>query len=310
MKLRLLVRISWQTVAVLVMATGCAETLLKIPPPSDKTRAEFGTVAVAPVRPNRREEVQELGADIARGEGQGAIEGVKWALEPVSEGCGKFVVPTKGAAVVCAGTIAYGIVAAPFAAVVGAIRSRPASEVEAAERSLLAAFNRMNPRTALRDQIIIAGKSMRGLKFVAIDDERSETLPGGPTTEFDSIMTVFFDASLLFDDDNINPGVTLDLQVTASIARASDDTPLHAQTWRYWSEKDEFFDLAENGARRFEEVVAKAYDPLARKIVHDLFIASTPEIQTPGEPGTVWAVDTSSFYHVVTLDPTEGADAQ
>ena len=294
---------------VLVIAAGCAETRLEIPPPPDAVRSEFGTVGVFPAQfGSSRQKPQELGVRIVSGEGEGAYEGLKWAFAPVSDGCSA-VVPSNGAALVCMGTIAYGIVITPIAMLVGAVRSRPASEVEAAERSLIAGFNRMYPRGALRDRIVLAGSSETGFKFLAMEMEGPDAAQSGPAG-IDSVMTLSFDPVLIFDDDNMRPTVTLEIQVTAFVARAKDATPLHTQIWKYWSEGDDFFDLADDDAKRLEEVATTAYERLARKIVHDLFVASAPETQEPEQPGAVWAIDTSAFYDVETASPPDGQAAE
>ena len=294
---------------VLVIAAGCAETRLEIPPPPDAARSEFGTVGVLPAQfGSSRQKPQELGVRIVSGEGEGAYEGLKWAFEPVSAGCSGMV-PSNGAALVCLGTIAYGIAITPIAMLVGAVRSRPASEVEAAERSLIAGFNRMDPRGALRDRIVLAGNSETGFKFLAMDMESPDAAQSGPAG-IDSVMTLSFNPLLRFDDDNIRPTVTLEMQVMASVARPNDAIPLHTQIWKYWSEGDDFFDLAADDAKRLEEVAATAYERLARKIVYDLFVASAPEAHEPEQPGAVWAVDTSSFYDVSTAAPQDGQDAE
>ncbi len=295
--------------AVLVIAAGCAGTPLEIPPPPGAARSEFGTVGVLPTQfGSSRQKPQELGARIVSGEGEGAYEGLKWAFGPVSDGCGGPVF-TQGSALVCMGTIAYGIAITPIAMLVGAIRSRPAAEVEAAERSLIAGFNRMDPRGALRDRIVLAGNSETGFKFLAMDMEGPDAAQSGPAG-IDSVMTLSFDPVLRFDDDNIRPTVTLEMQVVASIARPNDATPLHTQIWKYWSEGDDFFDLADDDAKRLEEVATTAYERLARKIVHDLFVASAPETQEPEQPGAVWAIDTSAFYDVGTASPLDGQAAE
>ena len=295
--------------AVSAIAAGCAETPLEIPPPPDAARSEFGTVGVLPTQfGSSRQKPQELGARIVSGEGEGAYEGLKWAFGPVSDGCGGPVF-TQGSALVCMGTIAYGIAITPIAMLVGAIRSRPAAEVEAAERSLIAGFNRMDPRGALRDRIVLAGNSETGFKFLAMDMEGPDAAQSGPAG-IDSVMTLSFDPVLRFDDDNIRPTVTLEMQVVASIARPNDATPLHTQIWKYWSEGDDFFDLADDDAKRLEEVATTAYERLARKIVHDLFVASAPETQEPEQPGAVWAIDTSAFYDVGTASPLDGQAAE
>lgn len=296
--------------AVLAITAGCAETLLIIPPPPDAARSEFGTVGVLPAQVwSSRQQPQELGARIVSGEGEGAIEGLRWAFAPVSDGCSLIAATSQGGGFVCMGTIAYGIAITPIAMLVGAVRSRPASEVEAAERSLLAGFNRMDPKGALRDQVILLGGSETGFTFLATDMEHSVAAQSEPTG-VDSVMALYFAPALIFDDDNIRPTVTLEIQVTASLARASDGTLLHTQIWKYWSEGNDFFDLAADDAKRLEGVAATAYERLARKIVHDLFVASAPETQEPEQPGTVWAIDTSTFYDVGTASPLDGQGAE
>ncbi len=296
--------------AVLVIAAGCAKTRLEIPPPPDAARSEFGTVGVLPAQfGSSRQKPQELGVRIVSGEGEGAYEGLKWAFEPVSDGCSGPMMFTQGGALVCMGTIAYGIAITPIAMLVGAVRSRPASEVKAAKGSLIAGFNRMYPRGALRDQIVLAGNSETEFKFLAMDMEGPDAAQSGPAG-IDSVMTLSFDPVLIFDDDNMRPTVTLEIQVTAFVARAKDATPLHTQIWKYWSEGDDFFDLADDDAKRLEEVATTAYERLARKIVHDLFVASAPETQEPEQPGTVWAIDTSAFYNVGTAVPLDGQGAE
>ena len=296
--------------AVLVIAAGCAETRLEIPPPPGAARSEFGTVGVLPAQfGSSRQKPQELGVRIVSGEGEGAYEGLKWAFEPVSDGCSGPMMFTQGGALVCMGTIAYGIAITPIAMLVGAVRSRPASEVKAAKGSLIAGFNRMYPRGALRDQIVLAGNSETEFKFLAMDMEGPDAAQSGPAG-IDSVMTLSFDPVLIFDDDNMRPTVTVEIQVTAFVARAKDATPLHTQIWNYWSEGDDFFDLADDDAKRLEEVAATAYERLARKIVHDLFVASAPETQEPEQPGAVWAIDTSAFYDVETASPLDGQAAE
>ena len=296
--------------AGLVIAAGCAEIPLEIPPPPDAARSEFGTVGVLPARfGSSSKKPQELRARIVSGEEEGAHEGLKWAFEPVSDGCAGPMMFTEGGAFVCLGTIAYGIAITPIAMLVGAVRSRPASEVEAAERSLIAGFNRMDPRGALRDQIVLAGNSEAGFKFLAMDMEGPDAAQSGPAG-IDSVMTLSFDPVLIFDDDNMRPTVTLEMQVTAFVARPNDATPLHTQIWKYWSEGDDFFDLADDDAKRLEEVATTAYERLARKIVHDLFVASAPETQEPEQPGAVWAIDTSAFYDVGTASLLDGQAAE
>ena len=295
---------------ILVIAAGCAGTPLEIPPPPDAARSEFGTVGVLPAQVrSSRQKPQELGARIVSGEGEGAVEGLRWAFAPVSDGCSLIMMTSQGGGIVCMGTIAYGIAITPIAMLVGAVRSRPASEVEAAKSSLLAGFNRMDPKGALRDQIVLVGGSETAFTFLAIDMERPDAAQSA-RAEVASLMTLSVDPALIFDDDNILPTVTLEIQVVASLARASDGTPLHTQVWKYWSEGDEFFDLAADDARRLEDVAATAYQRLARKIVHDLFVASAPETQEPEQPGAVWAIDTSAFYDVGTAPPPDGQAAE
>ncbi len=296
--------------AVLAIAAGCAETPLEIPAPSDAARSEFGTVGVLPAQfGSSRQKPQALRVRIATGEEEGAYEGLKWAFEPMSDGCSGPMMLTQGGAFTCLGSIAYGIAITPISMLVGAIRSRPASEVEAAERSLIAGFNRMDPRGALRDRIVLAGNSETGFKFLAMDRKRPDAAQSGPAG-IDSVMTLSFDPVLIFDDDNMRPTVTLEMQVTAFVARANDARPLHTQIWKYWSEGDDFFDLAAADAKRLEEVATTAYERLARKIVHDLFVASAPETQEPEQPGAVWAIDTSAFYDVGTASLLDGQAAE
>ena len=244
------------------------------------------------------------------GAGEGAGEGLRWAVEVAGDVCAAGgPVPSQGGAFVCMGTIAYAIAVTPIAMLVGAIRSRPSSEVKAAERSLLSGFNRMDPTGALRDRIVSSGNSGTGFTFLAINRERPDAAQGAPGG-VDSIMTLFLDPVLIFDDDNIRPGVTLQIQLTASLVRARDGTVLHTQIWNYRSAGDDFFDLAADDARLLEDVVATAYERLARKIVHDLFVASAPETQEPAGPGNVWAVDTSSFYDVTAASPPDRQGAK
>ena len=295
---------------VLVIVAGCAKTPLQIPPPPDTARSKFGTLGILPAQfKSFEKKPQELGVRIVRGEGQGAYEGLKWAFEPMADGCGGPMMFTQGGALVCLGTFAYGLAVAPFATLVGAVRSRPAAEVVAAEQSLIVGFNRMDPRGALRDRIVRAGNSETAFKFLAMDGKRPDAAQSLPA-EIDSVMNLSFSPLLRFDDDSIRPTVTLEIQVMASIARPSDAAPLHTQIWKYWSEGDDFFDLAADDAKRLEEVAAMAYERLARKIVYDLFEASAPEAQQPGETGTVWTVDTSSFYDVAAAVPLDGQDAE
>ena len=293
--------------SVLVIAAGCAKTRLEIPPPPDAARSEFGKVGVLPAQfGSSRQKPQELGARIVSGAGEGAGEGLKWAFEVAGDGCtAGGPVPSQGGAFVCMGAIAYAIAVTPIAMLVGAIRSRPSSEVEAAERSLLSGFNRMDPTRALRDHVVLSGNSGTGFTFLAINLERPDAAQDA-SAGVDSIMTLFLDPVLIFDDDNIRPKVTLQIQVTASLARVSDGTVLHTQIWKYWSEGDDFFDLAADDARLLEDVVTTAYERLARKIAHDLFVASAPETQGPERPGNVWAVDTSSFYDLTAASPPDG----
>jgi hypothetical protein len=293
----------------LANATACAPTSMEIPPPTMEARAHFGTVGVLPVRMKTdREEFRRLDADIASGEIEGAIEGGIWAFEPSAEICGT-IMPTAGAAVTCVGAILYSIAATPVAATVGAIRSRPAEEVKIAKRNLLAGFQRMNPSNELRDQVVFVGNTSAGIRILALQEGNRDALPSGQK-QINSIMTLFYEWFLLFDDDNMRPSVTLGIQLTASLARVEDDTPLHTQIWRYWSEEEDFFELAEDDAKRLDQVIAKAYERLAKKTVHDLFVTSSPEMQEPGQRGAVWTVETSSFYSVANPVPPLGSGAQ
>ena len=260
---------------------GCAGT----PPPplpSGELRARIGTLGLValPFEETIDPEMPTKGA------GEGAAAGAKQGgLALVYAGC------VGGYAPGCAIGVALAPVGALVGAGVGAARARTPAEVEAAQASLVAALKTVRPNIELRDRVARYARRHVVVKAPADTGEP----PAAGRAGADTVLELRKIQLGVITLGEISPSLKVTLGVRGILVRAADGRVIYVRSWVYRGEGRNYFELAADSGARLNTELEQAYDKLAEKIVHDLFVAAVPAPEEREEDGTAWAVEATEL---------------
>lgn len=266
---------------------GCAGT----PPPplpSGELRARIGTLGLVAL-PFEETIDPEMPT---RGAGEGAAAGAGQGARGSISICGAVIYDTSGlSALLCAAGIALAPVAAVVGAGVGAARARTPAEVEAAQASLVAALKTVRPDIELRDRVARYARQHVVVKAPADTGEPPAARRAGADTVLE-LRKIQLGVITLGE---ISPSLKVTLGVRGILVRVADGRVLYVRSWVYRGEGRNYFELAADSGARLNTELEQAYDKLAEKIVHDLFVAAVPAPEEREEDGTAWAIEATEL---------------
>lgn len=262
-------------------------------PPSLEVRQQLQGAAVAVHHDSlARADVQTPVA----GKGKAAaVSAGGWALGSASS-C-VYLPSGLAGAIYCGIGLADGVVGAPVAAVVAAIRVHDEDEVRAAAASFHAALAEVKPAAGLARELMTAVQKVPSVHLEAISMEHpaDDNLGGNGRRSGVTLDVSVFDLEIR-SEGRTEPDVTLAMKVTARVIPAAGGAELYWRRWEYESVERDYFELAADNAAAFRAEVQTAYRALAEKMVQDLFVSTMPEEieDAPSEGGRAWTIDGSS----------------
>ncbi len=277
---------------------GCAG----VPPPplpSEELRREIGTLGVVAL-PSKGTTDPETPT---RGAGEGAAAGAKiGALGSISI-CRTVIFDTSGlSALLCAAGIAVAPLAAAVGAGVGAVRARTPAEVEAAQASLVAVLESARPDIELRDRVARYARHLVVVK--ALTDTAGSAAEG--RAGVDTVLELHPTLLGVITEGEISPSLKVTLGVRGILISGADGRGLYVRSWVYRGEGSGYFDLGAEGGVRLKTELEQAYEHLAEKIVHDLFVATVPASKEREKDGTAWAIEASELAGWLAVMPRIG----
>ena len=276
---------------------GCAG----VPPPplpSEELRREIGTLGVVAL-PSKGTTDPETPT---RGAGEGAAAGAKQgALGSLS-----LCVPSSPSPEVMALMCATGIAGSPIAAIVGAgvgaARARTPAEVEAAQASLVAVLAAARPDIELRDRVVRYARNLGVVK--ALTDTAGSAAEG--RAGVDTVLELHPTLLGVVTEGEISPSLKVTLSVRGILIGGAEGRGLYVRSWVYRGEGSGYFDLGADGGVRLKTELEQAYEHLAEKIVHDLFVAAVPASKEREKDGTAWAIEASELAGWLAVMPRIG----
>lgn len=190
-----------------------------------------------------------------------------------------------GVAAPIPGSALAGVLAAPFGgiygAVVGAGRTPPVEEVDAAAAGIEAALERLTAEDlrgdALETFVRLAG-ARSGLNLVPLPDRG----PREPTEEvrysrlrldgIDSILEIRIERGGLWGFYDIDPPTVAFLEARVRLIDAADDRTLLEDTVVCVGERRKYVEWGEDDGQRFYEDILACIPRLREKIIDDLFL--------------------------------------
>ncbi len=277
--------------SVALVAAGCAS--VPAPPlPSDDLREGIGTLGVVAFGPGDTAGPASPTKGVGEGAATGARQGAQSTYARVAEAsCG-----TKDpSGVLCIVGKGLGFALAPIGAIVGAGigagRARSPEEVEATQASLVGVVEAATPMTSLRDRVAHYARRHVAVKALTEPAGSDATKRAGVNTVLElqpvrlSIVT----------DGEISPDIRVTLDVRGTLISATGARGLYIRSWTYRGEQHDYFDLGADNGAEFKAELERAYDRLAIKIVHDLFVATEPAPEEREEDGAAWALDATEL---------------
>ncbi len=222
----------------------------------------------------------------------GASSGLDIADEFCSGGSGY------GSGLICAVGLVGGILAVAVGTAVGASASHSEEEILAASTSLETVIAELQLDSMLVDRVIESGSDLESTELLpwTLADEvwgNRNSVHGEPDSVLRLDIRSFGVARYGLDSGRqYDPDLIITMEVRARLYRTSDDETLIWRTWAYRGRAHDFFDLAEDDAKLLGAEIDAGLRMVADKIVHDLFVATSPEIHGyRGMPtGAVWTV--------------------
>lgn len=249
---------------------GCVKQLP--PPPSEKIRAQLGTIGVvsADFMPTAVRGVPGKGC--IGGAASGASEAEGTVLEATAMG-------NELGAICC-------IVATPFALCIGglkgAIEAPSVEEVEDLEEVLGNVLKEIQVQEKMRDHIFGVAEKQTRRSFVVLEGEgpttSDEDLSYGYLSErdIDTVLEVsVMNIDLRGKWKNDSP-VTFFMTIRTRLIRVKDGKVLYVATLIYQSSEHEAFDWIANDLKLFREEFTRCYLVTAEKIVEELFLLYLP----------------------------------
>lgn len=268
------------TSAGLVMGQwGCAMQPPRIlPPPPERVRAQFGSVAIASRSLISRSAVGSptsgKGAGGAKGAGLGALYVILGGLEVgAASGAGGnplAIIP-----------MVLGIVLAPVGAltggIYGVIAAAPAETVKEAEAALAKAVAESNVQEAVRDQVWEAARRRTSHRVHKLAEGDSPHSAG-----VDTILEITVQALALVGPTGVDPSLSIVLRGSAKLIRTADGAEIYPEaSFAYLSVPRKFVEWGADEAHLFRGAMQTAYEDLSEKIVDDIFLVHIP-------PGRRW----------------------
>lgn len=274
---------------VLLCVTAC-ETV-EFEPPSAAIRQQMGRIAVVslPYQPFSKmaEPTKGAGEGAATGAGQGAIIG---GLGPIRGFCGT------GDPWACLFGVALGAVlvlpSAAIGGVVGAVRSHPEEEVNAASKNMEQAVRNAEISESVQRQFQLmgVGLGLEPLQAAFTDERTSYDREYLKTAGYDSLVEISIISFQLAVSGKIEPDIAPKISVQARVIRGQDLQELYRRTWLYWGPERDYFDAAADDARLFRDDLELAYRALASRMRDDLFTNLTPERKIAPKEGRIVTV--------------------
>lgn len=291
---------SFAASALLLAATlsaGCGT--VEFAPPSAAVRQQIQS-AVITVRPAATAEGPvEPAKDAGSGASSGARLAASGSMTLGLEACAvffgvaaDFTLPM----LICGATVPFGVVMAPFAALVGAAvgpaMAHPAGQVETAQERLIAALGEVDAAGHLRDRLVATAAEQGSVRLATRAPRADVGGASGPLggTVLEITVTDFGLNTL----GEFEPDVVLEIGARARLVRSADDQVLYWRDWRYLGPQRSYFHAADKDARVLRWDIRKGFERLADKIVFDLLIGTGPDVvfddrQRPGTVETVAA---------------------
>jgi hypothetical protein len=274
--------IIWLSLICFFWQVGCAPRYNLLPlPPSEKIRAELGTIGVVSARfiPSSEFQMPAKGAASGFRRGAAKVFGKK--------GGGASGAGFGGAAVHPLLAIAFVIAAVTVGAVVGGIEGAATAEsvtsVEEAEAALKKAMDVLKIQEGMRDHLLQVAQEQTDYHFVHIDEQGAtspeEEISYSSLAREKNIDTILEISVLFFNltgEKDVNPPLALVMNVRTRLIRSADDTMLYDSTLEFMSGTRTFTEWAANDAQQFIEELDRAYQSLAEKIVDELFLLYIP----------------------------------
>lgn len=274
------------SVLLVLVQVGCATAPYLLPePPSEQTRAQFGTIGVVSAHFTPKAEfvapAKGGGAGAGRGAATGAGKGAAFVAE-LSRGC-----HGQGCAIVLL-VVPAAIIGGLIGGVAGAATAVPAEAVEEAEAAIKTVLATLKVQEALRDRVLQVARDQTRHHFVLFEDQG----PPAPdaTVSYGSLASGGIDAILeisvlvvdLAGEWDVNPPLALVMTMQARLLRAVDGLELYAHTLEYRSATRKFTEWAMNNAKPFRDELNLAQQSLAEKIVEELFLLYLPQAERDG----------------------------
>ena len=276
--------------------SSCAEA--RFDPPSQALRDDLGSIVVVAVPAHKATTIDRpatSGEAALYGAGQGALGSITLGLDICKSGALAARAP---GLLICAFGLALAVATAPVTALagagIGAAVAHPEKEIGDASTNIEAVLHDVRPSEALRDAVANSGRWRVGHALEAREGGASGgTFRDWSSEGFNTVLQVQITQMQLRNEGEIDPDVTVVLDAQADLIRIRDTRLLYSRSWRYQSEEHEFFDVAEDRAQRLRREIMTGVNALGHKIVHDLFIATKPEVRQaqgypPGVPVTVF----------------------
>jgi hypothetical protein len=251
----------WPPALLLAPALVACVSATTVPPPSEGLRSAMrqmevrvihASVAPAPSRPiSGAGEGAAVGA--ARGAAGSVAVGAQFCQDPFS----------------CVLGLAVGVAVAPFAGAVGAAvggaKAHDAEEVTAAHERLTRAASEIDPVRSLQDAFAVAQPRL-GPEPAASGSE--------PPVRLDIAIEHFGLAS----EGDYEPDVWLAMTVSARLLRSTDDEELYWRLWAYDGPKLPYFSLANGAPDSLNNLVLKASQTVADRVLFDLLHSASTEV--------------------------------
>ena len=290
----------------LLVQWGCATQSPVLP---TELRAQLGTIGIVSARYTPAVEFELPAKGWLGGAARGAVEGTKSFIVLVPTGGTLAGIGTLmamgGPQGLLVGLVGVGLllkgagymIIGPF---YGAATAEVPATVEEAEAHLKAALASMRIQEAMRDHVVRAA-SLGNVNLTVLDgqgpESASDLLTYFPLQEpqIDSVLELrvtrvwlssnesfFKPLTSMFSEEEdslidpyqeleINPPLSLGLEVRGRLIRTADKVVLYDNTWKYEGESHVFAEWAANDAQLFAGEFERAYDELAGQLSLSIF---------------------------------------
>jgi hypothetical protein len=259
---------SWAALALAAyLNAGCATDPAQAthpfpPPPTQEVRSSLKQILVVSATSEARSYFAKPDTS-GKAAGKGALLGmatVGQAMGHTSSGIGVLVV----------------VFALPVGAAVGAIsggmHGTSKEEIAAVEKILTRAFSEMDFQTAIRGQVVEAGRKNTRREFIL--NELSPATPDGRHT--DAILEVTVLSAGLAGRGEKGAPLTMFLKVQVRLVKSAAEQPIYSNTWVQTSGARPFREWGENDGQAFRKELGNATRAVAESIIEELFLAYRP----------------------------------